>query len=123
MEIEGKLKEILPLQTGVSKSGNEWQKQSCLIETDNEYNPIVCVNAFGDKVKDLNKLVVGYPVSILCNVYSREFNGKYYTSIDGYWFSTRNTESFDARMKNEMNKMTSGTSEFVEVKSDDDLPF
>ncbi|QDP46682.1 MAG: hypothetical protein Unbinned6316contig1000_26 [Prokaryotic dsDNA virus sp.] len=123
MEITGNLKKILPLENGVSKAGKEWKKQSCLIETDNEYNPIVCVSAFGEKVNDLNKLVVGYPVSILCNVYSREYNGKYYTSIDGYWFSTKNTESFDARMKDKMNEMTTEKSEFVEVQSDEDLPF
>jgi len=32
-------------------------------------------------------------VSISCNVYSREYKGKYYHNIDGYWFvNTSNVE-------------------------------
>jgi len=28
-------------------------------------------------------------VSIRCNVYSREYKGKYYHNIDGYWFTQK----------------------------------
>ena len=28
-------------------------------------------------------------VNIKCNVYSREYKGKYYHNIDGYWFSNQ----------------------------------
>ena len=28
-------------------------------------------------------------VAIKCNVYSREYNGKYYHNIDGYWFTNQ----------------------------------
>ena len=28
-------------------------------------------------------------VAILCNVYSREYNGKYYHNIDGYHFTNK----------------------------------
>ena len=40
-----------------------------------------------NKIKHLNKLQVGMTVAILCNVYSREYNGKYYHNIDGYHFT------------------------------------
>jgi hypothetical protein len=86
MEIIGKLVEILPLETGTSKSGNSWQKQTAVIDTGNEFNNLVAVSAFGDKVQKLNKLEVGMQVEIFCNVYSREYNGKYYHNIDGYHF-------------------------------------
>ena len=41
----------------------------------------------------MNKLEIGMEVSVLCNVYSREYNGKYYHNIDGYWFSNQSNKS------------------------------
>ena len=87
MEVRGKLKTILPLESGTSKAGKEWQKQSIVIDTGEEFNNLVAVSAFGDKVQKMNKLEVGMTVAILCNVYSREYKGKYYHNIDGYHFT------------------------------------
>ena len=93
MEITGKLLKKLELQKGVTKTGKEWQRQSCIVETADLYNKEICVNAFGeDKIKDLNKIKDGDNIYILFNIYSREFNGKYYTSVDGYWFSRKKNE-------------------------------
>ena len=87
MKVEGKLKEILPLESGTSKAGKEWQKQSIVIDNGDEFNNLVAVSAFGDKVQKMSKLEVGMTVAILCNVYSREYKGKYYHNIDGYHFT------------------------------------
>jgi len=88
MEVKGKLIKVLQAEAGTSKSGKAWSSQICLVETDAKYNPIIAVKAMGDdKIKQMNKLEVGMIVAILCNVYSREYNGKYYNSIDGYHFS------------------------------------
>ena len=109
--ITGKIKKILPIESGISKAGKEWQKQSVVIEQNAEYNKDVVINAFGqDKITNLNKLNEGDTVDIMCNVYSREFNGKYYTSLDGYWFTGKSTED---------NK---NTETFV-TSDKDDLPF
>ena len=90
MEIRGKVKTILPLESGTSKAGKEWQKQTIVIETNNEFNNLTAISAFGeDKIKHLNKLEVGMTATILCNVYSREYNGKYYHNIDGYHFTNQ----------------------------------
>ena len=93
MEVRGKLVKMLDLETGTSKAGKEWQKQSVVIDTGEEFNNIVCVNAFGDKVDKLNKLQEGMTVAILCNVYSREYKGKYYHNIDGYHFTNQSDVS------------------------------
>ena len=87
MKVEGKLKTILPLESGTSKAGKEWQKQSIVIDNGDEFNNLVAVSAFGDKVQKMSKLEVGMTVAILCNVYSREYKGKYYHNIDGYHFT------------------------------------
>tara|TARA_A100001201_G_scaffold126380_1_gene110876 strand:+ start:2661 stop:2993 length:333 start_codon:yes stop_codon:yes gene_type:complete len=91
MEITGKLKKVLKIESGTAKNGNEWKKQSCIVETDNKYNNQVCITAFGEEnINSLNKLKIGSGVSISCNVYSREYNGKYYNQIDGWKFATSN---------------------------------
>jgi len=90
MEITGKLIKKLDLEQGTSKNGKEWKKQSFIVETNNEYNKDVCINAFGqDKINQLDKLNVGDKVSILCNIYSREYNGRWYNQIDGYFFASQ----------------------------------
>ena len=93
MEVKGKLVKKLELQTGVSKAGKEWKKQSIVIDTGNDFNNEVCVSAFGDKVGQMNKLEIGMEVSVLCNVYSREYNGRYYHNIDWYFFTNQSNKS------------------------------
>ena len=108
MEVTGKLVKKLELETGTSKAGKEWQKQSIVIDTGNDFNNEVCVSAFGDKLKQMNKLEIGMEVSVLCNVYSREYNGRYFHNIDGYFFTNQSNKSSD--------KITNGEAE-------EDLPF
>tara|TARA_R100000908_G_scaffold25216_1_gene11601 strand:+ start:1003 stop:1329 length:327 start_codon:yes stop_codon:yes gene_type:complete len=108
MEVTGKLVKKLELETGTSKAGKEWQKQSIVIDTGDEFNNLIAVSAFGDKLKQMNKLEVGMEVSVLCNVYSREYNGRYYHNIDGYFFTNQSNKSLD--------KVTNGEAE-------EDMPF
>ena len=95
MEVIGKLVKILDLEEGTSKSGKAWQKQSVVIDTGGEFNNLTAVSAFGDKVDKLNRLELGMDVSILCNVYSREYQGKYYHNIDGYLFTDQSASQGD----------------------------
>ena len=95
MEVTGKLVKVLDLESGVSKSGKEWQKQSVVIDTGGEFNNLTAVSAFGDKVDKLNRLELGMDVVILCNVYSREYQGKYYHNIDGYHFTDQSASQGD----------------------------
>ena len=88
MEVKGKLVKKLEVESGISKSEKTWQKQTCIIDTGGEFNNEVAVSAFGDKMTQMNKLEVGMDVVILCNVYSREYKGKYYHNIDGYHFTS-----------------------------------
>ena len=93
MEITGTLIKKLDIESGVSKAGKEWSKQSIIVEQNTEYNKETCISAFGeDKIKSINNLQIGESVSILCNIYSREYKGKWYNQIDGYWFSKKGNE-------------------------------
>ena len=95
MEVTGTVKSILPLESGISKSGKEWKKQSILIDTGGDFNNEIAVSAFGDKIDSMNKLEIGMEVSVLCNVYSREYNGRYFHNIDGYFFTNQSNKSSD----------------------------
>ena len=95
MEVTGKLVKILDLEEGTSKAGKSWQKQSVVIDNGDEFNNLIAVSAFGDKVDKLNRLELGMDVAILCNVYSREYQGKYYHNIDGYHFSNQSSSQGD----------------------------
>ena len=90
MEVKGKLVEKLEQEAGTSKAGKPWVKQTVVIDTGNEFNNLIAVSAFGeDKVQKMNMLEEGMTVIILCNVYSREYNDKYYHNIDGYHFTNQ----------------------------------
>ena len=95
MEVTGKLVKILDLEEGISKAGKAWQKQSVVIDNGDEFNNLTAVSAFGDKVDKLNRLELGMDVTILCNVYSREYQGKYYHNIDGYHFTDQSASQGD----------------------------
>lgn len=97
MEVKGKVVKKLAVESGISKSEKEWRKQVIVVDTGAEYNPEIAVQAFGeDKIKDLDKLNVGDNVKILCNVSSREYNGRYFHNIDGYHFTKSTQEDSKA---------------------------
>tara|TARA_R100001244_G_scaffold44764_1_gene40595 strand:- start:767 stop:1078 length:312 start_codon:yes stop_codon:yes gene_type:complete len=86
MQIIGKLVTKLDRETGTSKSGKSWEKQSILIEqSGTDYNKEVVISFFGDKIKSLRDIEEGSEVNVSINLSSREYNGRYYHNIDG-WF-------------------------------------
>jgi len=85
LEITGKLVKTLPIESGKSKAGKEWKKQSFVVDTGDQYNPEVCFQLFGDeKIKLITGLDIGSNLKVGFNLSSREYNGKYYHSIDAW---------------------------------------
>jgi hypothetical protein len=84
MDVKGRLIQVLPLQTGTSKSGNGWSKQEFVIETEEQFPKKVCFTLFGDKVSLLNGLTAGNQIEVSFNLESREFNGKWYSNINAW---------------------------------------
>lgn len=85
MELQGRIVQILPLQSGVGKaSGKEWKKQEFIIEIpDGQYSRKVCFNLWGDLI-DRTALQVGEEVTVQIDLESREFNGRWYTDVKGW---------------------------------------
>ena len=84
MEIIGKLLMKLPLQSGIGRTGNSWQKQEFVIETIEQYPKKVCANLWGDKLDMLDTVNIGDTVKVSFSIESREFNGKWYTDIKAW---------------------------------------
>ena len=85
MEIVGKITQVLPAQEGISKStGNPWKIQSYVMETIEQYPRKVCFENFGeDRIKN-NPCNVDDIVTVSFDIESREFNGRWYTSIRAF---------------------------------------
>ena len=87
MQITGRLKQFLPVQTGEKKDGSgQWKKQSFLVETNEKYNNLYCFEVFGEeKVDNLAKYQKeGDEVTVEFNVVTNQHNGNYYTSLSAW---------------------------------------
>ena len=81
MDIEGTIILDLPLQEGTSRQGNAWKKKEWVLETQGMYPRKVKFHVFGEnRVRDL-QFEVGKAYRISVDLESREFNGRWYTSI------------------------------------------
>ena len=83
MEIKGRIIHVLPLQEGVSKAGNPWKKQEYVLETLDQYPKKVCFDLFGEKA-DQYRAEIGDEVVLSFDIESREYNGRWFTSIRGW---------------------------------------
>jgi len=83
MEIIGKIIYDLPEQTGTSKSGNQWRKKEYVLETEDAYPRKVHFDFFGDRA-DQFRLSVGQRIRLSFDIESREYNGRWFTSIRGW---------------------------------------
>ncbi len=80
MEIQGKVIQVLPPQSGTSKSGNPWKKQEYVLETHDQYSRKVMFMLFGERA-DQYTAQVGQEVIVSFDLESREFNGRWYTDV------------------------------------------
>ena len=81
MEVVGKIIQILPLQEGVGRNGNPWKLQAYVLETLDQYPRKVHFEVFGeDRIKQ-NPCEIDQLVTVSFDIESREFNGRWYTSI------------------------------------------
>lgn len=83
MEIEAVVFRILDPVRGTSAKG-EWVRQDVIFDQPNEFNRKVCITFWGDKTQDVASYKVGDQMTLSVNVESREFNGKWYTSLQAW---------------------------------------
>ena len=136
MDIVGKVIQVLPLQEGVGKTGNPWKVQSYVLETQEQYPRKVCFEIFGeDRIKN-NTCNVDDVVTVSFDIESREYNGRWYTSIRAWRVQQGNmlnqpvgasaaSATAEAAPASMANPAAANTATFDNVGQDEteDLPF
>jgi hypothetical protein len=84
MEIKGTLVAILPLEQGITKAGKDWQKLTIIIEfNEGNYQKKLALSATKEElIKTLQNLKQGDSITASINLESREFNGKWFNSVN-----------------------------------------
>ena len=84
MEVVGKIIQVLPAQEGVGRNGNPWKVQPYILETLDQYPRKVHFEVFGEDRIRMNPCAIDQLVTVSFDIESREFNGRWYTSIRAY---------------------------------------
>lgn len=89
-DITGKIIAVLPTKSGTSARGTQWSSQTAVIETHEQYPKRVAFDVLGDKITEFN-LQVGEEVTVSFDINAREFNGKWWNSVNA-WNVIRQTQ-------------------------------
>lgn len=95
MEVKGKIIQKLEPVSGTSKAGNSWSKQEYVLETLDSYPKKVFFDFFGERASQY-PLEVGDVVTLSFDIESREYNGRWYTSIRGWKAEKENAAASQA---------------------------
>ena len=120
-EVKGKLKKVLPVQTGTPKAGGEdWKKVSFVVANNEGYEgreQLFCFEIFGaEKVDNFNKFnKEGSEVLVKFEIRTNEYQGKYYTSLSAY--------RVESGERVEQASYTPTATHAMVESEDEDLPF
>lgn len=87
MEIKGRVVANLGVQNGTSKAGKNWAKATVVVEYGDQYPKKVAL----DNMKNADSfgaLAIGTEGTFHIEVESREFNGRWYTSVNCWKWET-----------------------------------
>lgn len=81
---KGTLSQIGEVKSGTSKNGNPWSSMTILLDVPGYQGTItkISFNVSGDRISDIMEHKVGDKVEIGWSIYAREWNGKWYNSVD-----------------------------------------
>lgn len=126
MEITGKIILALPEQSGVSKAGNSWKKKEYVLETLDTYPKKVHFDFFGERA-DQFPLSVGQTVKLSFDIESREYNGRWFTSIRGWKAEPAEQQQPQQTVNTTVSNNTVGSvpppPDITSNGASDDLPF
>jgi hypothetical protein len=116
MILEGKVIKLIETKEGVSKtSGKEWKLASYLIDTttNEQYPRQVVVEVFGeDRINELS-IIPDEQVKLNVEAESREFNGKWYTSVRAWGRAEESAEQPVQQAQPVVEQPVEETSEFL----------
>lgn len=106
MEIQGKITHVLDTRTGSGQKG-DWTVYSYVLETSGQYPKQIAFEVFNTD----HGLNIGDVITAQVDLSTREYNGKWYTSVKAYKVETQGKQA----------PAPSRPSTFVD--DDDSMPF
>lgn len=82
-DITGRIIAVLPTKSGTSARGTQWSSQTAVVETHEQYPKRVAFDVLGDKITEFN-LQVGEEVTVSFDINAREYNGKWWNSVNAW---------------------------------------
>ena len=92
MIVKGTLKKMLPEISGINKAGNEWKKQDFVIDTGAQFNPELCISTFKENIDTIKNISIGSYIEVEINLYSKEYNDKYFHNITAWKITVLDNE-------------------------------
>lgn len=125
LQLRGTIIQVLPIESGVSKSSRkEWKKQSYILETKEQYPRKVKYDVFGETRIEECKAQVNDEVIVSIDIESREFNGKYFTNVNAYKVEIDLGDVQQANQpQQEAAQVAVGPTQDADGAGNDDLPF
>ena len=84
LEIQGKLIQVLPIESGTSKAGKDWKQQTIIVETGDQYPKKIAIQCPEKLISRISDYQVGQTITCSVNIESREFNGKWFSSVKAW---------------------------------------
>jgi|GEM_PF-79864 len=122
MELSGKIIQVLEVVSGQGQNGT-WKRQDFILEVPGQYPKKICITIFGDKVEQFN-VKQGDDVRVEADIESREYNGRWYTSVKA-WKVEKAGGDMQDRMPDYDSAQNAPMSGGVDLSASDgdDLPF
>lgn len=93
MRVLGKVHFLDEVISGTSDNGNSWEKQTVVVRVPGESEDrFLAIEFMGERKTQVTRLLqVGQTVDVSFAINSREFQGKWYTRLDGLMISPLQT--------------------------------
>jgi len=84
MKVVAIVKEVCPVISGTSDNGNDWERQTIVVETCDIEPKTLAIEFMGErKTKGTKTLREGDRVEVTFGIRCNEYQGKWYTRLDG----------------------------------------
>lgn len=123
MEITGKIIKKLPLASGEGRNGT-WKRQEYVLEYGDRFPKQVCFSLMNARI-DQYPMEIDEEVTVSFDIESREYNGRYYTSVSAWKVDKTGAQAAPATPQMAVNNATPVAPDFSSntENDSDDLPF
>lgn len=126
MEFAGKVIQVLDIASGQSANGGQWRRQDFVLEVPGQYPRKICITIFGDRIEQFN-VKAGEDVVVDADVESREYNGRWFTSVKAWKITKAGADYSDNIQDIQYNDIPQSSmqsnSDMDLYNNEDDLPF